>query len=177
MHRVRKRWKSVILVFCFFLLAGAFMSLTLNRKNAYGTDEVTIKSDKNVYEKYCVICHGEKGDGKGLIGIIHRVQKSGLVWAVYPRDFTVGVFKFRFTPTGYLPTDEDLMRVIEIGIPRSGMPSHKDVPLAEREAVKEYIKTFAKRWQEEEPGELITVIKPEWVGTPASVARGKEVYS
>ena len=131
---------------------------------------------KKVYEKYCVICHGPKGDGKGLIGVIHRVEKNGLEWTVYPRDFTVGVFKFRSTPSGCLPTDEDLMRTITNGIPRSGMPSHEDVPLKEREAVREYIKTFSPRWEEEEPCDPLPVRKPDWVGRPDSVAKGKEVY-
>ena len=45
---------------------------------------------------------------------------------IYPRDFTAGVYKFRSTPSGSLPTDEDLMRTITEGISRSGMPSHSD---------------------------------------------------
>ncbi len=176
MQQARKKWKSVILVLCFFLMVGAFMSLTQTTKTAYGTEASSQKLGKEVYQKYCVICHGGKGDGMGLIGIIHRVEKSGLVWSIYPRDFTVGVFKFRSTPTGCLPTDEDLNQVIELGIPRSGMPSHKDVSLEQRIAVKEYIKSFAKRWEEEDPCDPISVIKPEYAGSAESVQRGKEVY-
>jgi cytochrome c1 len=90
---------------------------------------------KKVYMKYCVICHGAKGDGKGLVGIIHRFEKSGLVWSIYPRDLTVGTFKFRTTPTGCLPDDSDLIRMITEGIPRSGMPSHEDVSKKDREFI------------------------------------------
>ncbi len=177
MQGLKMKWKGFVLVFCFLMLSGAFMGLTQSTQNAYGTEDSTVKLGKKVYQKYCTICHGEKGDGKGLIGIIHRVEKSGLVWTIYPRDFTVGVFKFRSTPTGFLPTDEDLMRIIEIGIPRSGMPSHKDVGLEQRKAVMEYIKTFAKRWDEEDPGEPIVAKKPKWVGSAESITKGKKVYS
>jgi mono/diheme cytochrome c family protein len=176
MEGVRKKYKNLVLVFCFFLLSWVIVSLSQRNENAYGKDEKNIELGKKVYEKYCIICHGDKGDGKGLIGIIHRVEKSGLVWGVYPRDFTVGVYKFRTTPTGCLPTDEDLLGTIEVGIPRSGMPSHKDVPLEERKAVKEFIKTFSKRWNVEEPCDPITVKKPEWVGTLASVEKGEKMY-
>lgn len=176
MQGVKRKRRGVVLIFCLLFLSWIIVSLAQTTKTAYGTDKATIESGKEVYQKYCTICHGDKGDGKGLVGVIHRVEKSGLVWNIYPRDFTVGVFKFRSTPTGCLPTDEDLLRIIGNGIPRSGMPSHKDVPAKEREAVREYIKTFAKRWQEEEPCEAITVIKPDWVGSSVSIAKGKEVY-
>jgi mono/diheme cytochrome c family protein len=176
MHGVRKKWKGIILIVCFFLLAGVFISLTLSTKHAYGTDEATVNAGKEVYNKYCIICHGDKGDGKGLVGVIQRVEKSGLVWTTYPRDFTVGVFKFRSTATGCLPTDEDLMRTIEFGILRSGMPSHKDVAMEQRKAVREYIKTFAKRWEEEDPCDPILARMPEWVGTAAAVEKGQAVY-
>jgi len=157
------------------MLLGAVLELLPSTAVAADTDLVA--RGKEVYASHCVICHGEKGDGKGLTGIIHRFQKHGVVIQLYPRDFTAGMFKFRTTPTGYLPTDEDLLHTITEGIPRSGMPSHKDVSLADRKAVVAYIKTFSKRWQEEEPGEPIKIGKvPSYVGTAASVKRGKELY-
>ncbi|HHN64195.1 MAG TPA: c-type cytochrome [Nitrospirae bacterium] len=165
-------------VILFFLVLLVFALATLHTSDSvYGKDSAIIEKGKKVYKKYCIICHGEKGDGKGLIGIIHRVEKSGLVWYVYPRDFTVGVFKFRSTPTGCLPTDDDLLRTITNGIPRSGMPSHKDLSLEERKAVIAYIKTFSKRWVEEEPcDEVIEAKMPKWVGTPESVKKGEKIY-
>jgi len=53
------------------------------------------------YRDLCVACHGERGDGRGT-------------WASRltprPRDFTRGVYEFRSTPTGTLPTDDDIWR-------------------------------------------------------------------
>jgi mono/diheme cytochrome c family protein len=173
MDEFRKKFRSVLMVSCLFFLAGALTTVTQGTENAYGADP---EAGKKVYEKYCTICHGAKGDGKGLVGIIHRVEKSGLVWSVYPRDFTVGVYKFRSTSTGCLPDDTDLMRMITEGIPRAGMPSHEDVSFKDREDVIEYIKTFSPRWEEEDSCEMLVVVMPHWVGDASSVAKGEKVY-
>ena len=157
-----------------FALFAAALGLA---PTASAADRQTLELGKQVFESYCVICHGAKGDGKGIVGIVSRAQKEGVVVYTYPRDFTAGLFKFRTTPTGYLPTDEDLLKTITQGIPRSGMPSHEDVPLNERKAVVEYIKTFSKRWQEEERGTSIKIgAPPPYVGTPESARRGQELY-
>jgi len=173
MDEFRKKYRSVLMVLCLFFLAGALTTVTQGTENAYGADS---EAGKKVYEKYCTICHGAKGDGKGLVGIIHRLEKSGLVWSVYPRDFTVGVYKFRSTSTGCLPDDTDLMRMITEGIPRAGMPSHEDVSFKDREDVIEYIKTFSPRWEEEDSCEMLVVVMPGWVGDASSVTKGKKVY-
>ncbi|HBB40229.1 MAG: cytochrome C [Nitrospirae bacterium CG18_big_fil_WC_8_21_14_2_50_70_55] len=157
------------------LLLG--MVLDLHPRPAAAAEEGLVARGKAVYEVSCVICHGPKGDGKGLTGVIHRAQAHGVVIQLYPRDFTAGMFKFRTTPTGYLPTDDDLLHTITEGIPRSGMPSHQDVALADRQAVIAYIKTFSKRWQEEEAGTPVKIGKvPTYVSTAESVKRGKELY-
>lgn len=169
MEGFSRKNQAILPVLCFLLLTWILVSTG----QAYGADA---DMGKQVYMKYCVICHGDKGDGKGLVGIIHRFEKSGLVWNIYPRDFTVGTFKFRTTPTGCLPDDSDLMRMITEGIPRSGMPSHEDVSKKEREAVIEYIKTLSPRWEEEDPCEMLAVKKPGWVGSAESVMKGEKIF-
>ncbi|MEW6410435.1 MAG: c-type cytochrome [Nitrospirota bacterium] len=144
---------------------------------AYETETKKPDLGKNIYEERCMICHGAKGNGKGLAGVMKRAEKNGRIINVEPRDFTIGVFRFRSTPTGYLPTDEDLMFLIDKGITRSFMPPHKDqLTMEEKKAVIGYIKTFSTRWKEEEQGESIPVKKPRWVGSSKSVERGKKVY-
>ena len=65
------------------------------------------------YRRYCVGCHGDLGDGNG----------ENAVWLdPKPRDFQLGIFKCRSTPTGTLPTDEDLYDTIARGLDRSNMP-------------------------------------------------------
>src|SRR5947209_830719 len=59
------------------------------------------------YERYCVWCHGEYGDGHG---------PSHARFSPSPRDFTSATFKCRSTPSGSLPTDDDLRRTIRTGV-------------------------------------------------------------
>lgn len=131
---------------------------------------------EKLFEQYCAVCHGVKGDAKGQVCFSKKFEESGRAVINYPRDFTVGVFKFRTTPTGCLPTDDDLMRTINNGIAPAFMPLFKDMSLKSKNALLSYIKSFSTRWEEEEPCKAITVRKPEWVGKPASVERGKQVY-
>jgi cytochrome c oxidase cbb3-type subunit 2 len=169
----RKKFKTILLVPFLLVLLLSFLALSRTVEHAYGAGS---EMGKKVYQKYCVICHGERGAGNGVLGIINRFARKGLVWSIYPRDFTVGTYKFRTTPTGCLPDDEDIMRIITDGIPRSGMPSLENVSIEERRAVKEYIKTFSPRWEEEDPCEVITVKKPDWIGTAESVIKGEKIY-
>lgn len=131
---------------------------------------------KKVYESRCVICHGPKGDGKGLMDVVHRNEKKGMVWKVYPRDFTAGIFKFRSTLTGCLPTDGDLLKTLNSGIMRSGMPSFKDIPESERLVVIQYIKDFSPRWKKEKTCESLKPVPPSWLGSASSVQKGQEVW-
>jgi mono/diheme cytochrome c family protein len=75
--------------------------------------EAQRESGKQLYLKYCAQCHGEKGDGEGY-ATPHLFPK--------PRDFTTGKFKVRSTPTGALPTHQDLVDIIRRGMPYTSMP-------------------------------------------------------
>lgn len=170
-----KRGKGIALIPCLLLLSVLFYS-ALEREDAYGKEG---KADlgKRLYEERCAICHGLKGDGKGLVGVMKRAEKGGRKLDIEPRDFTVGVFRFRSTPTGCLPTDDDLMMLIDKGIPRSFMPSYKEeLSLEEKKSLINYIKTFSPRWKEEEPCPPISVKKPRWVGSSQSIEKGKRIY-
>jgi mono/diheme cytochrome c family protein len=172
MGALKKKW-SWILVVCLIFAVYAF---TAQPQSANAADPKVLEMGKKAYESRCSLCHGPKGDGKGLIGIVHRVQKHGMVWQIYPRDLTSGVFKFRTTSTGCLPTDADLLRTITDGIPRAYMPSMADVSLEERKAIVAYIKTFSKRWKEEKACPPIPLKAPKWVGNPDSIAKGEKLY-
>ncbi len=169
-------------LFCFLLVFMTLIPALQGVNKAYGDDEDidedrVIELGKKVYETRCMICHGSKGDGKGFAGITRRVEKNGRVLKNYARDFTMGVFRFRTTPNGCLPDDEDLMKIISNGVSRSFMPPHKDIlSLEEKKSVIEYIKTFSERWEEEDPCDVIEVKKPDWVGSSLSVKKGERVY-
>ncbi len=88
-----------------------------------------------LYKENCLRCHGESGDGKGAA---HTNLRP------WPRDFQKGVFKFRSTPLGTLPTVEDVQRVIAKGILRSAMPPFETFLTPEEiRALAEYTLTLA----------------------------------
>jgi cytochrome c oxidase cbb3-type subunit 2 len=123
---------------------------------------------KVVYERYCVLCHGEKGDGKG-----HFSEDTTPV----PRDFRQGTFKWRTTPSGSLPTDADLERVLVTGLYATSMSSFSTtLSHAQRLDVIAYIKTFSPRFATEKPEPSI-IIPPEPPYTPKSVERGAAIYA
>jgi cytochrome c oxidase cbb3-type subunit 2 len=64
-----------------------------------------------------------------------------------PRRLTSGVFKYRTTPTGFLPTDADLERTLRTGVGGTSMPSFSHLSQREITSVIAYVKTLSSRWR------------------------------
>jgi mono/diheme cytochrome c family protein len=92
------------------------------------------ESGKNLYLRYCAQCHGEKGDGQGY-ATPHLLPK--------PRDFTTGKFKVRSTPSGALPTHQDLVNIIRRGMPYTSMPGWPNLTDQQISDIAYFIKTFS----------------------------------
>lgn len=121
---------------------------------------------KKLYRRYCVGCHGPLGDGNG----------ENAQWIdPRPRDFVAATFKCRSTPTGTLPTDEDLFNSVSRGFTNSNMPHWDSLPAQNRIDLVAYIKTFSARWQSEKPGDPIK-IPPEPAVTAQSITHGGELF-
>lgn len=102
---------------------------------------------KEIYEKRCWWCHGEKGAGDGPAAKFLNPP---------PRDFTAGVYKWKSTPFDELiPTDEDFAKMIKggrthnpiagwTGMNDTSMPGWADM-LSDQEVadVTAFIKKFA----------------------------------
>lgn len=129
----------------------------------------SIENGRKIYERRCIGCHGEKGDGKGL------GPSAVLFKAAQPRDFTSGQFKFRTTPSGALPLDSDLYRTITMGIPGTAMPPWFNLPEPERWDVIHYIKTFYQGFRETPPEQPIYIPRAP-KPTEAMLKRGKDVF-
>jgi cytochrome c oxidase cbb3-type subunit 2 len=129
-----------------------------------GRDLLTL--GREVYQSRCVGCHGVKGDGNGVAATFLSPR---------PRDFTAGVFKFRTTPTGSLPTDGDLFRTVTRGVRWTAMPTWHELPDKERLAVVAFIKNFSTRFKDEMPEPPLAIGDPP-KATPELIARGKELY-
>jgi mono/diheme cytochrome c family protein len=125
------------------------------------------KDAKGDYRRYCVVCHGDNGDGNG----------ESFPWVdPKPRDFQLGIFKCRSTPTGTLPTDEDLFNTIARGMDRSNMPQWSTFTKQERADLVAWVKHFSPRWVSEKPGTPIT-IPPEPEITADRIKAGREVFA
>jgi mono/diheme cytochrome c family protein len=96
--------------------------------------EAQRESGKTLYLKYCSQCHGEKGDGEGY-ATPHLNPR--------PRDFTTGKYKVRSTPTGALPTHQDLVNIIRRGMPYTSMPAWPTLTEQEVTNLAYFITTFS----------------------------------
>ncbi len=111
------------------------------------------------YRRFCAACHGESGDGNGPISRFLDPR---------PRDFFAGVFKFRSTASGALPTDEDLSRVIDDGLPGTAMTGWRSVlPAPRRKALVEFLKTLSPRFASEAAPEPLSLGEPAGSPDPA----------
>lgn len=119
-----------------------------------------------LYLRYCVGCHGTYGDGNG---------ENAPYIDPKPRDFVGATFKCRSTPTGTLPTDQDLIHTLQRGVQASGMPPWLALSDENRVDLVTYIKTFSPRWQSEKPGDPIK-IPPEPAVTMESITHGAELF-
>ncbi len=128
-----------------------------------------VEAGKVVYEKRCIFCHGDEGAGDGVAS--ERLMPK-------PRDFTMGLYKYRTTPNGMLPTDDDLHRVISKGLPGTGMPAWEDtLSEAERRNVIQYIKTFSKKFARQKEPLPTVAVGPEIVSSPESIEKGRALYT
>jgi cytochrome c oxidase cbb3-type subunit 2 len=120
---------------------------------------------RGIYYSRCMGCHGKNGDGNG---------PAATFLSPRPRNFALGIFKFRTTPSGSVPTDGDLYRTVTRGVRGTAMPTWHELPDKERLAVVAFIKTFSSRFKDErsEPA----IIKEPPPATPELIARGKDLY-
>jgi len=128
------------------------------------TDEIA--EGRNLYLRHCSVCHGKSGKGDGPL--------AKFVNPPVP-DLTEGVFKFRSTPSGTLPTDEDLKRVISEGVPSTPMMGVKGV-LSESQinAVVAFVKTLCPDFSRKGSGSPIKINPPE--PTPELLRLGRQIY-
>ncbi len=131
-------------------------------------NEQTIAEGKQIYIDRCLYCHGIEGAGDGPAADFLDPR---------PRDFTVGMYKLRSTPTGELPTDSDLFRAISFGLSGTAMPRW-ELTLSEKERWKVlyYIKTFSPEFEDPEFKPSEVSIPPKVPSSPESIAKGKKIY-
>jgi mono/diheme cytochrome c family protein len=124
------------------------------------------EAGKQLYFRYCWGCHGFRGDGNG---------ENAPYLNILPRNFVAATFKCRSTPTGTLPTDQDLFNAIERGFNNSNMPSWITLTDQNRADLIAFVKTLSPRWKTDKAGTPITV-PPEPKLTVESIKHGHELF-
>ncbi|MHB8483428.1 MAG: c-type cytochrome [Nitrospiria bacterium] len=123
---------------------------------------------QQIYEKRCSGCHGIEGKGDGPAS--ERLVPK-------PRDFTSGLYKYKTTPFGVPPTDDDLFKVISGGLPGTAMPAWNQT-LKENEirGVIGYIKTFSKTFETQKIEIQPIAFSKEPAPSKESIERGKDLF-
>ena len=147
-------------------LAGALLLAAVtavSAQEANGDDQL----GKRVYDRWCAGCHGVDGAGEGP-GAISMLPR--------PRDFTRAQYQIRTTASGELPTDEDILHVIDVGMPGTAMPGWEELlSRDQRLALVDYLKDFSRFF------EMGPAPQPlEFGNAPSAseerIAEGQEVY-
>src|SRR5207247_948952 len=111
--------------------------------------------------------HGPEGKGDGVTHDFVRPR---------PRDFTLGTFKIRTTPSGVLPTDKDLIQTVSNGIPGTSMPRFgKFLSKDEIKDVISYVKTFYPKFQDSKSETVKIASAPR--RTSELIKKGSEIYN
>ena len=122
---------------------------------------------KPAYDKWCAGCHGVEGRGDG---------PGARFMLPLPRDFTRASYQIRTTATGELPTDEDLRRVIDDGMPGTAMPGWRGrITQRERDDVIAYLKSMSRFFANAEAPAPMSIGRAAGGGDEA-VAEGRRVY-
>jgi mono/diheme cytochrome c family protein len=129
--------------------------------------EAQRESGKQLYVKYCSQCHGEKGDGEGY-ATPHLFPK--------PRNFTTGKFKIRTTPSGALPTHQDLVNIIRRGMPYTSMPAWPDLSDEDVSNLAYFITTFSPNFSNPENVAQPVQLPSAPGATNESIELGKKLY-
>lgn len=126
------------------------------------------------FERMCVECHGRTGLGNGAWSETMTNK---------PRNLRSGIFKFRTTPYGKLPSDDDLRRTIREGIAGTAMPTFAKMNERELEGIVTYVQSLSRRWRDEKNYAVPITLpeKPAWLDDAAKnadhVAQGKTLFT
>ena len=85
---------------------------------------------RGLYRKHCATCHGVTGNGRGVTAAVVKP---------YPRDYRMGIFKFKTTKRGSKPTREDIARQIRNGIPGTQMGKIEELTEKDVQALVDYV--------------------------------------
>lgn len=145
-----------------------------------------------LYDRLCASCHGANGDGNG---------PSARFLYPKPRNFRREQFRMVST-TNLVPSDDDLLRTLDRGMPGSSMLSFGHLSLDDRKALVAHVRGLVQKGLEDrfkqeaaefgeepdleamaeivqertQPGPALELPKAWPADDAASIARGRELY-
>ncbi len=110
-------WKLLLFIFDYNGQVPRIWEAERSRAVSAMRDEVLARRARMdgpaLYRLRCAVCHGEQGLGDGVAADYQYPR---------PRDFSLGLFKYKSSPGTLPPRDEDLFAVIKHGLPGTAMP-------------------------------------------------------
>ena len=141
-------YKIIISALAVLIIVLMFTAFRLNKSSNDNSNQIVlIKEDfqsgsllagKKIYNDYCVACHGSNGKGDGRYADEMKTK---------PTDFTSGMYKFKSTPYGTLPTKEDIVKTLELGVRTTAMIPQLQLDEKQMNEVAGYILSFAPKGQ------------------------------
>ena len=131
-------------------------------------DRTQLKRGAAVFAERCVQCHGVDGDGLGI---------AAQYLSPKPRDYTKGIFKFTSTPYGAKPRRSDILRTLRRGVTGTSMPSFKDLPPEDLDAVADYVIYLSQRGELENDMVMMAVddeeLDPDYINETVTGIRDR----
>jgi mono/diheme cytochrome c family protein len=121
---------------------------------------------KATYDRWCAECHGAEGRGDG---------PAAAYMLPRPRDFTQARYQVRTTASGALPTDADILHVIENGMPGTAMPGWPKLTRREKTDLIAYLKTFSTFFETEAAPQPLAIGRAPRAATEA-IEEGRQLY-
>ncbi len=139
-----------------WILSPFFVSLAMAAKYPAGmvelfTHQQNVKAGKTLYMRHCSGCHGIDAKGAGPAAQFLYPK---------PRNIVEGVFKFKSTQYGTLPSKADLLRILERGLPGSSMPSFRLLPSVQRDAIASYVMSLREGWRDQSTDIVVVPLPP-----------------
>ncbi len=146
------------------LAALLALAATLAAPPSFAQD---LERGRELYDRWCAECHGVEGDGQGAAAAYMLPR---------PRDFTTARYQIRTTASGQLPTDADIVRIIEQGMPGTAMPGWESkFNDAEVRDLVAYLKSFSRFFEQLGAPEPLDFGEPPGRSEEA-LAEGRELY-
>lgn len=158
---------------CLYVLFWALVCASTLASDTGEADFERYNQGKFVFERNCMVCHGPKGDGNG---------EMAPTLSPRPRSFREGMFKFRTTPFGKMPTDDDLRHTIRNGLSGTAMGMFDKLTDEDLTNVVAYVKSFSRRWRKPEnfAEPMSFPALPKWFAAPDEAAvhaeKGKALF-